>query len=53
VLPVHKQHRILVVDDEYVVAITVARILCSQGFKAIPFTKTNDALEAARSNPQT
>src|SRR5580698_7506159 len=42
-------HRIFVVDDEPAIAFTLARILCSQGYDAIPFTGSPEALLAAHS----
>lgn len=45
----HKQPRVFVVDDEDVIASTLAMILRLQGgFQARSFTKPLDALEAAR-----
>lgn len=47
-----KQPRVFVVDDEDVIASTLAMILRSQGgFNARSFTKPHDALEAARLDP--
>jgi DNA-binding NtrC family response regulator len=43
-----KQHRVFVVDDEQVIASTLAMILCNQGFDATSFTKPLEALQAAR-----
>jgi DNA-binding response OmpR family regulator len=42
-------HRIFVVDDEPAIAFTLARILCSQGYDATPFTQSAEALQAAHS----
>ena len=39
--------RVFVVDDEHVIAFTLATILNQSGFRAIPFTNPLDALEAA------
>lgn len=44
-----KQLRIFVVDDEFVIASTLALILRHKGFDAISFNAPVDALEAARS----
>jgi DNA-binding NtrC family response regulator len=45
----HKEPRVFVVDDEDIIASTLAMILRLQGgFHASPFTKPLDALEAAR-----
>lgn len=47
-----KQPRVFVVDDEDVIASTLAMILRSQGgFNARSFTRPHDALEAARLDP--
>lgn len=47
-----KQPRVFVVDDEDVIASTLAMILRSQGgFNARSFTKPHDALDAARLDP--
>jgi DNA-binding NtrC family response regulator len=43
------QHRVFVVDDEHVIASSLAMILCHEGFDAIPYTLPLDALEASRS----
>ena len=48
--PNHNAHRVFVVDDERVIASTLAMILCHQGFDATPFTAPLEALKAARSN---
>jgi DNA-binding NtrC family response regulator len=42
-------HRIFVVDDEPAIASTLARILCSHGYDATPFTGSTEALLAAQS----
>ena len=42
------QHRVFVVDDEHVIASTLAMILCNQGFNATAFNKPLEALQAAR-----
>ena len=39
--------RVFVVDDEHVIAFTLATILNQSGFRAIPFTNPLDALDAA------
>lgn len=39
---------VFVVDDEYVIAKTLAMILKTQGFDAKPFYEPHEALEAAR-----
>jgi DNA-binding NtrC family response regulator len=46
----HEQFRIFVVDDEFVIATTLATILQRSGFDAISFTAPMEALEAARIN---
>jgi DNA-binding NtrC family response regulator len=43
-----KQHRIFVVDDEEIIATTLAMILQNSGFDATPFTRPRRALEASR-----
>ena len=43
------KHRVSVVDDEHVIATTLAMILCSWGFDAKPYTDPQQALQAARS----
>jgi CheY-like chemotaxis protein len=43
-----KQLRIFVVDDQFVIASTLALILCHKGFDAMSFHAPLDALEAAR-----
>jgi DNA-binding NtrC family response regulator len=45
----HKQCRIFVVDDEEIIATTLAMILRNSGFDTIPFTCPVRALEASRS----
>jgi DNA-binding NtrC family response regulator len=40
-------HRIFIVDDEHVIASTLAMILRNQGFEATSFTEPLDALETA------
>ena len=45
----HKLHRIFVVDDEPVIASTLATILCKHGFDATSFSKPLEALLASRS----
>lgn len=42
------QQRIFVVDDEHVIASTLAAILCHEGFAATPYTMPKEALQAAR-----
>jgi FixJ family two-component response regulator len=44
-----KQILIFVVDDEFVIASTLALILIHKGFEAISFSAPGEALEAARS----
>jgi DNA-binding response OmpR family regulator len=44
------QARIFVVDDEVVIASTLAMILCQQGFKAKSFNLPLEALQASRDN---
>lgn len=46
--PPAKKHRVSVVDDEYVIATTLAMILTSWGFEARPFTDPAEALQAAK-----
>jgi DNA-binding NtrC family response regulator len=43
------QHRVFVVDDEHVIASTLAMILRSQGFDAKPFSSPLEALHATLS----
>jgi CheY-like chemotaxis protein len=43
--------RVFVVDDEFVIASTLAMILGTNGFTATPFMRPADALEAATLNP--
>ena len=43
-----KQHRILVVDEEYNIASTLSMVLRSLGFEATFFTESLEALQAAR-----
>ena len=43
-----KQLRISVVDDEVLIASTLATVLCNQGFDASFFTEPLHALQAAR-----
>ena len=43
-----KQLRITVVDDEVLIASTLATVLCNQGFDASFFTNSLQALQAAR-----
>ena len=47
----HEHFRIFVVDDEYVIASTLATILQRNGFDAIFFTEPLEALSAARLDP--
>ena len=47
----HVQPRIFVVDDEFVIATTLATILQRNGFDAVSFTEPLKALQAARLNP--
>lgn len=48
--PAHRvpQHRVFVVDDEHVIASTLATILRFEGFDSAGFTVPHEALEAAR-----
>jgi DNA-binding NtrC family response regulator len=46
-----QQRRVFVVDDESVIASTVAMILRHYGYDAIPFTEPAEALKAARLEP--
>jgi DNA-binding NtrC family response regulator len=46
-----KQYRVFVVDDEYVIASSLAMILRHQGFDATFFTLPQEALHAACSHP--
>ena len=46
-----KPHRVFVVDDERVIASTLAMILCQQGFDATAFTMPLEALQAAHASP--
>lgn len=46
-----KQFRIFVVDDEFVIASTLATILQRSGFDALSFTAPLEALAAARLDP--
>jgi DNA-binding response OmpR family regulator len=46
-----QRHRIFVVDDEHMIAWTLAEILRRKGFDASPFTHPLEALRAARSWP--
>ncbi len=46
-----KPIRISVVDDEYLIATTLASVLRSQGFHATSFTEPLKALQAARCDP--
>ena len=46
-----KMPRVFVVDDEPVIAGTVAAILNREGFAAVPFTNPFEALKAARISP--
>jgi DNA-binding NtrC family response regulator len=43
--------RIFVVDDEYVIAMTLATILQRSGFDAVSFTEPMKALDAAQTDP--
>lgn len=43
--------RVFVVDDEQLIATTVATILKQDGFEATPFTNPVEALDRARSQP--
>jgi CheY-like chemotaxis protein len=43
--------RIFVVDDEYVIATTLAMILQRSGFDAVSFTEPMKALDAAQKDP--
>jgi CheY-like chemotaxis protein len=47
----HAQPRIFVVDDEFIIASTLATILQRNGFDAAWFTEPLKALQAARLNP--
>lgn len=44
----HRKQRVLVVDDEPVIARTLALIMVHSGFDAISFTNPLEALDAAR-----
>jgi DNA-binding NtrC family response regulator len=44
---IRKQPRVFVVDDEHVIASSLATILRKNGFDAVPFTEPLKALEAA------
>src|ERR1035438_3346641 len=44
-------NRVFVVDDEHVIAYTLALILRHEGFEAIPFTAPLEALRAVDSAP--
>ena len=44
------KHRIFVVDDETTIASTLALILNSHGFDAVPYTSPLDALRAAETH---
>jgi DNA-binding NtrC family response regulator len=46
-----KQHRVLIVDEEYWIAATLSMVLCSHGFLATFVTNSPEALETARSTP--
>lgn len=46
-----KHHRVFVVHDEFVIASSLAAILCHQGFDARSFTDPLRALSAAASEP--
>jgi DNA-binding NtrC family response regulator len=46
-----KQFRIFVVDDEFVIASTLATILQRSGFDAVSFTAPLEALAAAEAEP--
>ena len=46
-----KRLRIFVVDDEYVIAFTLAAILKRSGLSALAFTNPHEALESARAQP--
>ena len=46
-----KQFRIFVVDDEFVIASTLATILQRSGFDAVSFTEPLEALAAAHADP--
>lgn len=43
-----KQHRILVVDEEYLIASTLSMVLCSLGFEVTFFTEPLEALRGAQ-----
>lgn len=45
-----RQRRIFVVDDEEIIAATIALILRKQGFNATAFTLPQEALEASRTD---
>jgi CheY-like chemotaxis protein len=47
----HKNFRVLVVDDESTIAVTLAVILQKSGYDAAPFTDPLAALFSARENP--
>jgi FixJ family two-component response regulator len=44
----NNKHRIFVVDDEEIIATTLAMILRNYGFDATPFSRPLKALEASR-----
>jgi DNA-binding response OmpR family regulator len=46
-----KQHRVFVVDDERMIASTLAMILSHRGFDATAYVRPREALQAARSAP--
>lgn len=46
-----KQRRVFVVDDENLIATTLAAILCLKGYACTAFSRPIEALEAARSDP--
>jgi CheY-like chemotaxis protein len=50
-MPHSAKIRIFVVDDEFVIAATLASILKSKGYDATSYTDALDALKAARDNP--
>jgi DNA-binding NtrC family response regulator len=45
------KRRVFVVDNEHMIAWSLAEILNNKGFDATPFTKPMDALDAARRKP--
>lgn len=46
-----KRRRVFVVDDEKLIATTLAAILCTKGYACTAFNQPMEALQAARSEP--